>query len=159
MLLKFDTLFFESFSTERYIRTSYANVQRDYTSICTAGPFVCPSIPIINQMLVEMATIYPSVLQFSLAPRVFLYFGSHFRIVIFICRNRFQDTMLYMAAAAKQPRPVSSTSPVGLFLLSEHASPTCVTPLLISCQKFVWSSARLVYAAFISTCDVTTDIL
>ena len=38
-----------------------------------------------------------SVLQFSLAPVVFLFFG---RIVIFLCRNRFPDTVLYMAAVA-----------------------------------------------------------
>ena len=95
---------------------------------------------------------YRSVLQFSLAPLVFLYFGLHFRTVTYLCRNRFPDTMLHMAAVAKtaatskfdlscrpllsehasrilcfiwrpsqkQPRPVSSTSPVGLFLLSEH---------------------------------------
>ena len=44
---------------------------------------------------------YHSVLQFSLAPPVFLYFGSHFRIVIFLCRNRFPDIMLNMAAVAK----------------------------------------------------------
>ena len=42
-----------------------------------------------------------SVLQFSLTPLVFLYFGSNFRIVIFLCRNRFPATMLYMAAVAK----------------------------------------------------------
>ena len=59
----------------------------------------------------------------------------------------------------KQPWPVSSTSPVGLFLLSEHAWPTRVTPLLISCRKFVWSSVRVVCAAFISTFDVPTGIL
>ena len=55
-------------------------------------------------MLVEMGTImihiYHSVLQFSLAPLVFLYFGSHSRIVICRCTNRFQDTMLYTAAVA-----------------------------------------------------------
>ena len=41
-----------------------------------------------------------SVLPFSLAPLVVLYFGSHFRAVIFILRNRFPDSMLYMAAVA-----------------------------------------------------------
>ena len=44
---------------------------------------------------------YRSVLLFSLAPLVFLYFGLHFRIVTYLCRNRFPDTMLYMAAVAK----------------------------------------------------------
>ena len=44
---------------------------------------------------------YHSVCKFSLAPLVFLYFGSHFRIVIFLCRNRFPDAMLYTAAVAK----------------------------------------------------------
>ena len=44
---------------------------------------------------------YRSVLQCSLAPLVFLYFGSHFRIVTFLCRNRFPDTMLHTAAVAK----------------------------------------------------------
>ena len=42
-----------------------------------------------------------SVLQSSLAPLVFLYFGLHFRLVTYLCRNRFPDTMLYMAVVAK----------------------------------------------------------
>ena len=91
---------------------------------------------------------YRSVLQFSLAPLVFLYFGLHFRTVTYLCRNRFPDTMLYMAAVAKQPWPVSSTSAVGLFLLSEHAWPTRVTPLLISCGKFVWSCGRSTFVDY-----------
>ena len=52
-------------------------------------------------MLVKMATIIYSVSQFSLSPLVFLYFGSHFRIVIFLRRNRSPDTMLYIAVVAK----------------------------------------------------------
>ena len=83
---------------------------------------------------------YRSVLQFSLAPLLFLYFGLRFRTVTHLCRNRFPDTMLIWQPSQKQPWPVSSTSAVGLFLLSEQAWPTRATPLLISGQKFVWSS-------------------
>ena len=80
---------------------------------------------------------YRSVLQFSLAPLVFLYFGL-------LCY--YTITILYFIwqSSHKQPWPVSSTSAVSLFLLSEHAWPTHVTPLLISCQKFVWSRVRYV---------------
>ena len=40
--------------------------------------------------------------NFSLASCVsFIIFGLHFRIVTYLCRNRFPDAMLYMAAVAK----------------------------------------------------------
>ena len=44
---------------------------------------------------------YRRVFQFSLSPLLFLYFGLHFWIVTYLCRNRFPDTMLFVAAVAK----------------------------------------------------------
>ena len=81
-----------------------------------------------------------SVLQSSLAPLVFLYFGLHFRIVTFLCSNHDPAKMFYMVAVTNAAATVSSTSLVGLFLLSECAWPTRVTPPLTSRQEFVWSS-------------------
>ena len=66
------------------------------------GPFVCPSIKKHKiKCWSKWQPSYRSVLHFSLAPLVFLYFGSHFRIVIFLRRNRSPDTMLYIAVVAK----------------------------------------------------------
>ena len=102
MLLKFDALFFAKFS--------YRAVHKDY--VCKGvtwlyeytycGPFVCPSIKKHKiKCWSKWQPSYRSVLHFSLAPLVFLYFGLHFRIVTFLCRNLFPDTMLYMADVAK----------------------------------------------------------
>ena len=101
---------------------------------------------------------YGSVLQFSLAPLVFLYFGLHFRIVAFLRRNLDPGKMFYMAAVTNAAATVSSTSFVGLFLLSEYAWPTRVTPLLISCQKFVWSCGRSTFDDYRCTIPGTNFI-
>ena len=105
----------------------------------TAAPFVCPTIPSIksnvgrndNHHIVAFCT-------FRWPLFVFLYFGSYFRLVVFL-RSK-PDPAKTMAAVTNAAATVSSTSLVGLFLLSEYAWPTRVTPLPISCQKFVWSS-------------------
>ena len=73
-------------------------------------------------------------------PLVFPYFGLHFRLVTFLCRNRFPGTRLHMAAVAKTVVTSKFDLCCRPFLLSEQAWPTRVTPLLISCQKFVWNS-------------------
>ena len=102
------------------------------------GPFCLSDYP--NHKIkcwLKWQPSHHSVLQLSLAPLVFLYFGLHFRAVTYLCRNRFQDTMLYMTAVAITAVTSSSTYTVGLFLLSEHGWPTRVTPLIISCHIFV----------------------
>ena len=66
----------------------------------TAAPFVRLS-QTLNQMLVEMATIISRRFAIFVGPPCVLYFGLHFRIVTYLCRNRFPNTMLYMAAVAK----------------------------------------------------------
>ena len=61
---------------------------------------------------------------------MFLYFGSYFRVVVFLRSNPDPAKTFYMAAVTNAAVTVSSTSLVGLFLLSECAWPTRVTPLL-----------------------------
>ena len=66
------------------------------------GPFCLSDYPKHNiKCWSKWQPSYRSVLQFSLAPLVFLYFGFHFRTATYLCRNRFPDTMLYMAAVGK----------------------------------------------------------
>ena len=79
---------------------------------------------------------------------VFLYFGSHFRIVIFICRNRFPDTMLYMAAVAKAAAISKfdlSCRPLSAQRAYEANTRDARTNLM---SRFVWSSARCVRSTF-----------
>ena len=91
---------------------------------------------------------YHSVLLFSLAPVVFLYFGSHLRIVVFLRRNRFPDNMFYMAAVAK----AAPTSKFDFFCrpLSAQQAYTANTrdarTNLLS--RFVWSSVRCARSTF-----------
>ena len=91
---------FLSFSTELYIRTMQTcNVT---TRVYVLRPLCLPDYPKHKiKCWSKWQPSYHSVLLFSLAPVVFLYFGSHLRIVVFLRRNRFPDNMFYMAAVAK----------------------------------------------------------
>ena len=84
------------------------------------------------------------------------HFGSHFRIVIFLYRNRFPDTMHNMAAVVKTAatskfdlscRPLSAQR---AFMANTRDATTNIM------SEVVWSSVRLVYPAFVSTFHVTT---
>ena len=146
------THYFWSFSTERYIRTTYANVLRDCASIRSAAPLsvrVYPKHKIKRWS--KWQPSYHSVLQFSLAPLVFLYFGSHFRIVVFLCRKRFPDNMFYVAAVAKAAptskfdfscRPLSAQRARIWYTANTRDARTN----LIS--RFVWLSVRCVRSTF-----------
>ena len=86
----------------------------------TAAPFVCPTIPSIksnvgrndNHHIVAFCT-------FRWPLFVFLYFGSYFRVVVFLRSKPDPAKTFYMAAVTNAAATVSSTSLVGLFLLSE----------------------------------------
>ena len=68
----------------------------------TAAPFVCPTIPNIKSNVGRNGNHHiVAFCQFSLPLLCVCFFCSHFRIVTYPCRNRFPDTMLYMAAVAK----------------------------------------------------------
>ena len=67
------------------------------------------------------------------------FFALYFRVVFLRKKNDPVRCFIWQSSH-KQPWPVSSTSAVGLFLLSEHAWPTRATPPLSGCQKFVSSS-------------------
>ena len=83
---------------------------------------------------------YRSVLQFSLAPLSVPLFWFIFPWSSIASQEPRPGKMFYMAAVTNAGATVSSTSLVGLFLLSECAWPTRVAPPLTSCHKFVWSS-------------------
>ena len=77
-----------------------------------------------------------------------VYFGSHFQIVLFLCRNRFPDTMLYMAAVAKAAatskfdlscRPLSAQR---AFMANTRDART--NPM----SRFVWSSVNCARSTF-----------
>ena len=84
------------------------------------------------------------------------HFGSHFRIVIFLYRNRFPDTMLIMAAVVK-PAATSkfdlSCRPLSAQRAFTANTRDATTNIM---SQVVWSSVRLVYPAFVSTFHVTT---
>ena len=104
----------------------------------TAAPFVCPTIPRIKSNVGRSDNHH--IVAFCTFPWplfAFLYFGSYFRKVVLLRRNPDPGKMFYMAAVTNAAATVSSTSLVGLFLLSECAWPTRVTTPLTSCQKFV----------------------
>ena len=100
----------------------------------TATPFVCPTIPRMksNKCSSPWQPSYRSVLQFSLAPVLCSsFFWFIFPWSSIASQEPRPGKMFYMAAVTNAAATVSSTSAVGLFLLSEHASwPTRVTPLL-----------------------------
>ena len=124
-----------------------------------AAPFVCPTIPRIKSNVGRNGNHHiVAFCSFRWPLLVFLYFGQQFRIVTFLCRNPDPGKMFYMAAVTNAVATVSSTSLVGLFLLSEYAWPTRVTPLLISCQKFVWSCGRSTFDDYRCTIPGTNFI-
>ena len=96
----------------------------------------------------ETIISYHSVLQFSLAPLVSLYFGSHFQIVVFLCRNRFPDTMLYMAAVAK----AAATSKFDLSGRPLSAQRAFMVNTRDACtnlmSRLVWSSVNCARSTF-----------
>ena len=96
-----------------------------------------------------------SVLQSSLAPLVFLYFGLHFRLVTYLCRNRFPDTMLYMATVAK----TAVTSKFDLCCRLLSAQRACMANTRDAPTKsHVRSLYGAVYAVFVLL-SMTTGIL
>ena len=124
-------------------------MQRNYTSIRFVAPLSVRLSQTFNSILFEMETIisYHSVSQFSLAPLVFRIFNPHFQIV-FPCRNRLPDTMLYMAAVAKAAatskfdlscRPLSAQR---AFLANTRDARTNLM------SRFVWSSVNCVRSTF-----------
>ena len=104
----------------------------------TATPFVCPTIPRMksNKCSSPWQPSYRSVLQFSLAPLSVPLFWFIFPWSSIASQEPRPGKMFYMAAVTNAAETVSSTSLVGLFLLSECAWPTRVTPLLISCRSY-----------------------
>ena len=91
---------------------------------------------------------YHIVLQFSLAPVVFLCFRSQFQIVVLLCRNRFPGTMRYMATvaiASTTIKPDLSCRP--LSAQREYMANTrdARTNLM---SRFVWSSVKCVRSTF-----------
>ena len=92
--------------------------------------------------------LYHSALQFSLAPVVLLYFGSHFRIALFLCRNPDPGKMFCMVDVAN----AAATSEFDLSCRPLSAQRACMTNTgdartnLMS--RFVWSSARCVRSTF-----------
>ena len=106
----------------------------------------------------ETIISYHSVLQFSLAPVVLLYFGSHFRIALFLCRNPDPGKMFCMVDVAN----AAATSEFDLSCRPLSAQRVCMantlTPLLISCQKFVWSCGRSTFDDYRCTIPGTNFI-
>ena len=98
----------------------------------TATPFVCPTIPRMksNKCWSPWQPSYRSVLQFSLAPLSVPLFWFIFPWSSIASQEPRPGKMFYMAAVTNAAETVSSTSLVGLFLLSECAWSTRVTPLL-----------------------------
>ena len=120
-----------SCSIERYVRRVKWLYEYTY-----CGPFVCPTIPNIKSNVGRNGNHHiTATLQFSLAPVVSLYFGSHFRKVVFLCRKRFPDNMFYVAAVAK-------------------AAPTSKFDL--SCRTLSGQRAHVWYTA--NTCDARTNL-
>ena len=142
-----------SFSTERYVRTMQTcNVT---IRVSVLRPLCLSDYPKHKiKCWSKWQPSYHSVLQFSLAPVVFLYFGSLFQIEVFLCRNRFPDTMLYMAAVAKAAATSKFHFSCRPLLLSEHKMQTRTTPVRISCRGLYGA----VYAVFVLL-SMTTGIL
>ena len=105
------------------LRTQQKYRDPGYISSSYCGPFCLSDYPKhkIN-WLSKLQPSYRSVLLFSLVPLVFLYFGLHFRIVTYLCRNLFPDTILYNAAVAK----TALTSKLDLCCKPLSAQPACM---------------------------------
>ena len=144
------TIFFPRFSTERYIRTMH-------TCNATIRIYVLRPLCLSDYPKHEIKCSskwqpsYHGVLQFSLAPVVSLYFGSYFRIVVFICRKTFPDIMFCMAAVAKAAptskfdlscRPRSAQLAHIWYTANTHDARTNLM------SRFVWSSVRCVRSTF-----------
>ena len=96
----------------------------------------------------ETIISHHSGLQFSLAPLVFLYFGSHFQIVVFLCRRPLLGYYALYGSRCKSSRdqefdlscrPLSAQRAV-------MANPRDARTNLMS--RFVWNSVNCVRSTF-----------
>ena len=112
MLLKFDTIFL-SFSTERYFFFSIR--------LYVLRP-LCPTIPNIKTNVGRNSNNHIIAFCNFHWPLLGSFIFSFFRVVIFLCRNRFPDAMLYMAAVAK----TAATSKFDLYCRPLSAQRACM---------------------------------